>query len=410
MHMDRRTRSANLLVRFAKLKGPTAALRSARHNLRELALTPNITPGQQHLNRVLLGHQTADAVNAAYKAQLEAAGIDKLRVDAVRLIEALVSLPVGIHDDKCAYFQAALDWMATEFGSANLLSAVVHKDESAQHMHVLIVPLVQGRMQGSDLLGGKAQLRARLARFEQAMQPQAAALGLLDHSEMALTAEQMAGEVIRALRHRKDPMWKSCVAQLLRNCIEEAPQAFYAALAPMLGPADTLSPPRPRCRPKRMKTMAKIFTKPITKLRGTAAERYRQSPEYQRAHITAPARPKPAASMVGTRAISDASRSSSPPVHVAIALKLPALPQRTLCSVGFAGAGPTWPIHASLGILAQPRPAFQASISRVRAAPIPSWPAAKYPQPTLQRTSWQVATVPLNCVLLKWWLLKARVP
>lgn len=218
--MDRRIRPANLLVRFAKLKGPTAALRAARHNLRELALTPNITPGQQHLNLVLLGHQTAEAVNAAYKAQLEAAGIDKLRVDAVRLIEALVSLPVGIHDDKCAYFQAALDWMATEFGSANLLSAVVHKDESAQHMHVLIVPLVHGRMQGSDLLGGKAQLRARLARFEQAMQAHAAALGLQDHSEMALTAEQMAGEVIRALQHRKDPMWKSCVAQLLRNCIE----------------------------------------------------------------------------------------------------------------------------------------------------------------------------------------------
>ena len=408
--MDRRTRSANLLVRFAKLKGPTAALRAARHNLRELALTPNITPGQQHLNLVLLGHQTADAVNAAYKAQLEAAGIDKLRVDAVRLIEALVSLPVGIHDDESAYFQAALDWMATEFGSANLLSAVVHKDESAQHMHVLIVPLVHGRMQGSDLLGGKAQLRARLARFAQAMQPHAAALGLLDHSEMAQTKEQMARSVIRRLQYLQDPMWESCVAQQLRNCIEEAPQPFYAALAAMLGHADTLSPPRPRCRPKRTKKMAEIFTKPITKLRGAAAERYRQSPEYQRAHITAPARTKPAASMVGARPISEATCSSSPPVNVQVTLKLPTLPKRTLCSVGFVGAGPTWPIHASLGILAQPRPAFQASISRVRAAPIPSWPAAKYPQPTLQRTSWQVATVPLNCVLLKWWLLKARVP
>jgi hypothetical protein len=408
--MDRRTRSANLLVRFAKLKGPTAALRSARHNLRELALTPNITPGQQHLNRVLLGHQRADAVNAAYKAQLEAAGIDKLRVDAVRLIEALVSLPVGIHDDECTYFQAALDWMATEFGSANLLSAVVHKDESAQHMHVLIVPLVQGRMQGSDLLGGKAQLRARLARFEQAMQPQAAALGLLDYSDMALTAEQMAGEVIRALQHRKDPMWKSCVAQLLRNCIEEAPQAFYAALAPMLGPADTLSPPRPRCRPKRTKTMAEFFTKPITKLRGAAAERYRQSPEYQRAHITAPARPKPAASTACARTILDAPRSSSPPVHVVIGLKLPALQKRTLCSVGFVGAGPTWPIHMSIGILTPPRSTLQASIARVRAMPFTSRPTTKFPQPAPQRTSWLVATVPLNCVLLQWWLLKARVP
>ena len=236
MHMDRRIRPANLLVRFAKLKGPTAALRAARHNLRELALTPNITPGQQHLNFVLLGHQTADAVNAAYKAQLEAAGIDKLRVDAVRLIEALVSLPVGIHDDECAYFQAALDWMATEFGSANLLSAVVHKDESAQHMHVLIVPLVHGRMQGSDLLGGKAQLRARLARFEQAMQPHAAALGLLDHSEMALTAEQMAGEVIRALQQRKDPMWESCVPNCFATVSKKPPSSFMQPWPRRWGP------------------------------------------------------------------------------------------------------------------------------------------------------------------------------
>lgn len=408
--MNRRTRPANLLVRFAKLKGPTAALRAARHNLRELALTPNITPGQQYLNLVLLGPQTADAVNTAYKAQLEAAGINKLRVDAVRLIEALVSLPVGIQDDECTYFQAALDWIAQEFGRTNLLSAVVHKDESAQHMHVLIVPLVQGRMQGSDLLGGKALLRARLARFEQAMQPHAAALGLQDHSEMVLTAEQMASEVIRALQHHKDPMWKSCVAQLIRNCIEEAPQPFYAALAPMLGHASALSQPRLRCRPKRMKTMAEIFTKPITKLRGAAAERYRQSPEYQRAHITAPARPKPAASTASALAISEASRRSSPPVHVVIALKLPTLPQRTLCSVGFAGAGPTWPIHTSIGILAQPRPALQSSITRVRTTPTPSQPAAKYPQPALQRPNWLVAPGLLNSVLLKWWLLKARVP
>jgi hypothetical protein len=205
-------------------------------------------------------------------------------------------------------------------------------------------------------------------------------------------------------------MWKSCVAQLLRNCIEEAPQAFYAALAPTLGPADTLSSPRPRCRPKRTKTMAEILTKPITKLRGAAAERYRQSPEYQRAHITAPARTKPAASTACARAISEASRSSSPPVHVAIALKLPALPQRTLCSVGFAGAGPTWPIHMSIGILTPPRSTLQASIARVRAVPFTSRPTTKFPQPAPQRTSLLVTPGLLNCVLLKWWLLKARVP
>ena len=50
--MAHRTRPANMFLRFGKLKGPTAALRAARHNLRELALTPNISPGQQHHNKV----------------------------------------------------------------------------------------------------------------------------------------------------------------------------------------------------------------------------------------------------------------------------------------------------------------------------------------------------------------------
>lgn len=142
-------------LRFAKIKkGPSSALIAARHNLRELPLTPNITAGKQSLNHVLLGARSAETVQDGYRAALSNAGITQLRKDAVRLIEAIVSLPVGVEDGEHSYFEAALCWLESEFGASNILSAVIHKDEAAQHMHALIIPLVDGHMRGSDLLGG----------------------------------------------------------------------------------------------------------------------------------------------------------------------------------------------------------------------------------------------------------------
>ncbi len=56
-------------LRFAKIKkGSSSALIAARHNLRELPLTPNITAGKQSLNHVLLGARSAEVVQDDYRA------------------------------------------------------------------------------------------------------------------------------------------------------------------------------------------------------------------------------------------------------------------------------------------------------------------------------------------------------
>ncbi len=68
------------------------------------------------------------------------------------------------------YFEVALKWLSTEFGKTNILSAVIHKDEAAQHMHVLIIPFGRGRMRGADLMGGPGIVRDRHARFVTSMQ------------------------------------------------------------------------------------------------------------------------------------------------------------------------------------------------------------------------------------------------
>jgi Plasmid recombination enzyme len=52
------------------------------------------------------------------------------------------------------------------FGSCRVLSADVHLDEPAPHMHVLLLPLCDGHMQGSAVVGGPSKLRATHAGFQ----------------------------------------------------------------------------------------------------------------------------------------------------------------------------------------------------------------------------------------------------
>src|SRR5205085_8346171 len=63
-------------------------------------------------------------------------------------------------------FNATVGWVRSYFG-APLLSAVVHRDEAAPHCHLLILPLVGGRMIGSALCGFKGKLRAMLDDFDE---------------------------------------------------------------------------------------------------------------------------------------------------------------------------------------------------------------------------------------------------
>lgn len=332
-----------VFVRFKKLKGTSRVLAAARHNLRELPLTPNITAGKQDANQVVWGGLTANAVNDAYKATLIAAGIGKLRVDAVRLIECVISLPVGSYDADGQYFTAAIAWLRQKFGQENILSAIVHNDESAQHMHVLVVPLVDGHMRGSDLLGGPHHIRALLRSFEQAIQPAWKQLGL--DTEHSVPADQMARETVAYLQRIRDPMWESAVAPMLRACIEDNPEPFFQMLgcpttasAPLGPKVDSCSPLRTKRvhRAKRQSMMAEIFTRPVPNMRGATAERFRRSKAYLQAHRVSPLRCNVSAAAQSTAVATGPTRAGLSLPGVEAAGIVSDMQTRTLCSVGFA--------------------------------------------------------------------------
>jgi len=383
--------------------------------LRELPLTPNIVAGKQALNYVLQGPNSAEAVQARYEAVLAKHGITKLRKDAVRLIEALVSLPVGVDDPSHEYFEVALKWLATEFGKANILSAVIHKDEAAQHMHVLIIPLIEERMRGADLMGGPGIVRDRHARFVASMQQPWAQLGVTLQSSPRQRKAAMTEEVLSYLKHADDPMWKSRVAQVIRDCIESNPESFYLTLG--LSHRGTACPAKPRRRPKipKQRTMAQIFTSPIKGMSGAKAERYRQSEEYLRAHFVAPPRNASEAitsdvpTLNGDGAQAQPKESAQAIGHrpVSPQLPMPSKPIRTLCSVGFNEAPIL--IHslavALFGGTAKqmPRKLRDGQASHV------SYGMQIDDGHVLQRAESTGGTLALQAKLLHWWLLKARL-
>ena len=142
------------LSRLGKRK-PCTLEQAARHNLREIqsekGADGNIDAARSNLNRVPAGPTTAAAVQALAMSMMVAAGVNvkTLRKDHAQALECLFSLPSICPIDENQYFDACLSWLRTAL-CLPILSATVHRDEGAPHMHVLLLPL-----RGGDHVGSK---------------------------------------------------------------------------------------------------------------------------------------------------------------------------------------------------------------------------------------------------------------
>ena len=153
-----------------KLKSSGIIQLAARHNLREIQAEYGINSDGRinhkrvALNIVLRGADTALGVAGEAQRLMTAAGLKPLRKDAVMGLEVLASLPPNSNIDEPDFFNDFVSWAEAYF-KAPILSAIIHNDEEAPHCHILLLPLVDGRMVGSDLMGGRAQLKAMQADF-----------------------------------------------------------------------------------------------------------------------------------------------------------------------------------------------------------------------------------------------------
>jgi hypothetical protein len=245
--------SSSHFLRLQTLSGNGKLLAAARHNKRaiqrELGAAGHIDATKMNLNYALLGDATPEAVAAKAKSILQSLGIIRLRKNAVSAIEIVCSLPVHTQIDHRAYFTDCSQWAAGQFGADNLLS--VHLDEAAPHCHVLLLPLLDGRMQGSALMGNRQTLQARQTHFYEQVSQR---YGLQKPQSTRLSPEARLGAtstVLAHLRATNDAVQKSAAWALVRDLIALDPMRWTECL----GLVVDCNP-----KPKKLRTMAQIFT------------------------------------------------------------------------------------------------------------------------------------------------------
>ena len=111
----------------------------------------NADPSRTHLNRELI--QFPDGVTNRTRAiqyRLDTAGLKrKIANNQVRAIRILLT---GTHEDMVQiekegrldeWCQDNIDWLRKTYGADNVVSVVLHMDESTPHLHATVIPIVQ---------------------------------------------------------------------------------------------------------------------------------------------------------------------------------------------------------------------------------------------------------------------------
>ena len=115
-------------------------------------IAPNVDPTRTHLNKELIEFpEGVTNRTEAIQHRLENAGLSrsvgKNQVQVIRFIlsgsteDMLRIQGEGKLDDWC---RDSMDWIKEEYGEKNVVAATLHLDEDVPHIHVAVVPIVQG--------------------------------------------------------------------------------------------------------------------------------------------------------------------------------------------------------------------------------------------------------------------------
>ena len=225
--------AASHLIRLGAIKGKSGVLEALKHNKRTLQAErgagANIDATRTALNYALAGADTPEVITLHAKVQMVKAGIDTPRKNQVMAVEVLFSLPIQWHNhDTQPFFNDCLAWVKQTF-AGELLSFDVHLDESAPHAHAVILPLIDGKMQGNSLIGGKGNLMRLINLFYSEI---ATRYGLAKASRKRLSAiDKLSIERQVLTRLKSDSAMQSSVWPCVRDAIHKDPMPWAQMLS-----------------------------------------------------------------------------------------------------------------------------------------------------------------------------------
>ena len=160
------------IMRFEKCKKGSLAGREKHDERKKEAYKSNkdIDLSRSHLNYHLVGAPKSTYLRFCQE-RIQTVGCPRVRKDSTYAVETLYTaspefLGSMTSEQQRQYFQHCLAYAQQTFGKENIISAVVHMDESTPHMHLLFVPITKdGRLSAKDILGNAKSLTKHQDQF-----------------------------------------------------------------------------------------------------------------------------------------------------------------------------------------------------------------------------------------------------
>jgi len=140
------------------IKSKNGVLVAMQHNKRtlqsECGASTNIDATRTSLNYLIASDNSPEVIAMQAKMQMLKANIEP-RKNQVMATEILAYQLTGTPRRLNRFFMDCYGWVIQTF-ECEMLSFDVHPDESAPHCHAVILPLIEGKMQGSKLKGDRS--------------------------------------------------------------------------------------------------------------------------------------------------------------------------------------------------------------------------------------------------------------
>jgi Plasmid recombination enzyme len=204
-------------------------LATMKHNKRTKINGEHIDVARTPLNYCLTDPATPEAISLHAKVQMLKAGIEKPRKNCVLAVEILFSLPIERHAiDTRPFFYDCFQWTLKNF-ACELLSFDVHLDESAPHAHAVILPIVEGKMQGDKVKGD----RPNVLRLNDSFYVEVANRYGLSKPDCKRLSSKDRQSIERQVltRLKGDSVMLSCVWACVRDAIHKDPMPWAQMLS-----------------------------------------------------------------------------------------------------------------------------------------------------------------------------------
>lgn len=215
--MARLRKPSTLAMHITKHKNGTRG--QQRHNERK--------EGQKHRNRNIDPTRTKDNVwltpddgktfNERIQSILEEnyTGKRKPRWDSVKMCEITVQIggdlaENGTEEEQVEALKQAFEELKETYGETNIVSAVIHVDETTPHLHFDFVPITRKcGLSAREVVGDRAQMRKTQARFLEAMQERCPECKFERKKDGAMNGmeQKLFEKMTAALRTKETELW-----------------------------------------------------------------------------------------------------------------------------------------------------------------------------------------------------------